>query len=104
VPPAIETDSSARAIAVAKRINKAEGKMYGAHWCSHCNNQKQELGKQASKLFEYIECDKAGQNSQYALCRSKNIPGFPTWELYGQYFPGEKSLEELESLLSTLEK
>jgi len=53
--------------------------------------------------FSYIECDKEGKNNQYALCKSKKIPGYPTWELYGELFAGEKSVSELAALLSTLE-
>ena len=47
--------------------------MFGAYWCSHCNDQKNELGLQASKLFEYIECDKQGVGSQFSYCRSEKV-------------------------------
>ena len=73
--------------------------MYGAYWCSHCNNQKQEFGMEATKLLTYVECDKDGANSQNSLCREKKIPGYPTWEIGGKLYPGEKDLEELESIL-----
>ena len=103
-PPPLNKKSTPRAIAVAERIQKADGKMFGAYWCSHCFNQKNELGIEASKYFQYLECDKEGKNSQYPVCKAKKIPGYPTWELYGEYFPGEKSLGELEELLTTVEK
>ena len=50
-------------------------------------------------MFPYIECDKEGFNEQYNVCKSKKIPGFPTWEIKGKYYPGEKSLSELENIL-----
>ncbi len=101
--PPLKKKSSSRAIAVAERIQKVGGKMYGAFWCSHCYNQKNELGIEASKYFEYIECDKEGVDNQFPLCRSKKIKGYPTWELNGEFYPGEKDLGELEKLLTEVE-
>jgi uncharacterized membrane protein len=101
-PPAIKSSSSKLALEVGKALKEVDAKMYGAYWCSHCNNQKQALGKEVydNQLFTYIECDKEGANSQFSTCRAnKNIPGYPTWEIKGQYYPGEKSVEELADLL-----
>jgi len=50
------------------------------------------LGVEAGTSFKYVECDKEGKNSEYSLCKRNKIPGFPTWELYGEYFTGEKVL------------
>ena len=102
--PSIKSKSSPRAILIGGRLQALNAKMYGAFWCSHCNNQKQELGIEASKLFEYVECAKDGVNSQYGLCKSEKIPGFPTWQINGQLYPGEKDLSEMEKLLSDVEK
>ena len=55
-PPAVTTQSSDRAIAVAKALDAKEAKMYGAYWCSHCFGQKQLLGQQAMKYVKYVEC------------------------------------------------
>jgi hypothetical protein len=30
--------------------------MYGAFWCSHCYDQKQEFGREAMAEFPYVEC------------------------------------------------
>jgi hypothetical protein len=76
--------------------------MYGAYWCSHCFNQKQNLGTEAKEYFEYIECDKEGVNSQFPLCKSKKVPGYPTWEIQGKLYPGEKSVDELQRLVSDI--
>ena len=104
-PPAIKSHSSEQALAIGKRLQEKDAKMYGAYWCSHCNNQKQELGYEVVKekqMFTYVECDKEGVDSQYGTCKAMKdkVPGYPTWEIDGQYFPGEKSLDELEKLLN----
>jgi hypothetical protein len=103
-PPPITKSSSKRALELANRIEKLDGKMYGAYWCSHCYNQKQEFGKEAFEKIPYLECDKKGANSKSAICRAQKIPGYPTWELAGKLFPGEKSMQELEQLVSEVEK
>lgn len=87
-PPAVKTKSTERAINLAKRIESLDGHMYGAYWCSHCNNQKQILGQEAMKVVGYVECDKEGMNSQNDLCREKKVPGYPTWIIDGQKYPG----------------
>ena len=102
--------------------------MYGAYWCSHCYNQKQELGAEvvAAGMLAYVECDGEGfasqvcalrvcvcpqtsmaltvlplftNASQRELCKEKRVPGFPTWEIQGKQYPGEKDLAELEAIL-----
>lgn len=102
--PKVTRRSSPRAVKVGQRLKALNAKMYGAFWCSHCNNQKQELGVEVAKQFDYIECDKDGANTQYKLCRSTKITGYPTWEIKGELYPGEKDLGELETLLSSIEK
>eukprot|EP00596_Hydrurales_sp_CCMP1899_P009520 CAMPEP_0119035130 /NCGR_PEP_ID=MMETSP1177-20130426/2094_1 /TAXON_ID=2985 /ORGANISM="Ochromonas sp, Strain CCMP1899" /LENGTH=153 /DNA_ID=CAMNT_0006993065 /DNA_START=326 /DNA_END=787 /DNA_ORIENTATION=- len=102
--PKVTKTSSPRAVSVGKRLNALNAKMYGAFWCSHCNNQKQELGVEVAKLFEYVECDKDGANSQFKICRANKLQGYPTWEIKGELYPGEKDLGELETLLTTIEK
>ena len=72
--------------------------MYGAYWCSHCNNQKQVFGAGGARLIGYVECAVDGYNSQRGVCKEKDIAGYPTWEINGKYYPGEKSLYELAKL------
>jgi len=103
VPPEITTESSAKALSLARSLKEMDAKMYGAHWCSHCYDQKQTLGKQVfdktSGYVEYVECSKDGLNSQTKLCKEKEIPGYPTWEIDGKLYPGEVDLDELEDLI-----
>jgi hypothetical protein len=35
----------------------------------------------------YVECDKKGTNSKRDTCKEKKVPGFPTWEINGEFFP-----------------
>jgi glutaredoxin len=72
--------------------------MYSAWWCPHCNDQKQLFGKEAAAQLKVIECAPDGRNSQKALCDTKKIEGFPTWEINGQLDSGVKSLQQLAEL------
>ncbi len=66
--------------------------MYGAVWCSHCQNQKKEFGS-SFKYVNYVECP---ENTK--LCTEKGIEGFPTWiTADGQKLVGEQLLEALAS-------
>ena len=98
-PPPVTTTSSKEAMTVAQELKNAGAKLYGAYWCSHCYDQKQSLGQPAVSYIQYIECSKDGINSQTPLCKSNDIPGYPTWEINGQFYPGEQSLEELNEIL-----
>ena len=75
--------------------------MFGAYWCSHCIDQKNTLGKDAFQLINYVECDEDGVQSKAPACKAREIPGFPTWEIGGKLFPGEKSLDALEEILGS---
>ncbi len=107
-PPEITTESSARALSVARSLRDLDAKMYGAHWCSHCYDQKQTLGKQVfdkskgEPLVEYVECSKDGINSKSKVCKAKEVPGYPTWEIRGNLYPGEQSIDELEDLIKDI--
>eukprot|EP00980_Cylindrotheca_fusiformis_P013042 scaffold3267_cov140-Cylindrotheca_fusiformis.AAC.4 len=103
-PPPISTESSPRAISLAKDLQSLDAKMFGAYWCGHCYDQKETLGKQAFSRIPYIECSKDGAQSQTKLCKSKDVPGYPTWEINGKLYPGEQELDELEEIVATLKK
>lgn len=64
--------------------------MYGAEWCSHCQNQKKAFGE-AFKLISYVECPK-----NPAQCLAAGIQGYPTWTFIdGQRLEGEQELNKL---------
>ena len=103
-PPAITADSSTKAIQVGKTLQSLDAKMYGAYWCSHCYDQKQILGKQVfeKNYVQYVECSKDGVDSQTKLCKSKDVPGYPTWEIKGNLFPGQVDLDELQDIINSV--
>ncbi len=90
----LAAQSNSYAGRLAQHLTATNAKMYGAYWCSHCDNQKRKFGE-AQKLIPYIECDANGVNPQTALCQQKGIKGFPTWEINGKLLSGERSLDEL---------
>ena len=98
-PPAVTTQSSDRALAVAKALDAKGAKMYGAYWCSHCFGQKQLLGQQAMKYVKYVECAKDGVDSQRKTCLANGIPGYPTWQVDGNLYAGEMTLTQLEDIV-----
>ncbi|KAL7497593.1 hypothetical protein ACHAWT_005896 [Skeletonema menzelii] len=99
VPPAITTTSSKAALALAADLKSLDARMFGAFWCSHCYDQKQVLGYEAMQTIPYIECDREGFNSKRDFCKEKDVPGYPTWEIGGKLFPGERSVEELREMV-----
>jgi len=99
LPPVVTKSSTPEALALAQHLKSIGATMYGAFWCSHCYGQKQALGVQATEEFlTYVECDKKGANNKRDFCKERKVPGFPTWEINGELFPGEKSLEDLAKL------
>lgn len=52
----VRGESSSEAVDLARRLKAAGAKMYGAFWCSHCQEQKAEFGAAAQKDLPYVEC------------------------------------------------
>ena len=67
---------------LAKCLVDSGAKMYGAWWCSHCNNQKEAFGK-SWKIFAdgggYVECSTPDEKQQLQVCSDAGIKGYPTW-------------------------
>ncbi|KAL7461305.1 hypothetical protein ACHAXS_001724 [Conticribra weissflogii] len=101
-PPPITTTSTPQALSLAADLSALDSKMYGAFWCSHCYDQKQSLGSEAMRSIPYVECDRDGYHTQRDLCRAKDVPGYPTWEIGGELFPGERSVDELREIVDGL--
>ena len=51
---------------------------YGAYWCSHCIQQKSDLGN--SKNIPYVECSLPNRAGQNDICNNAGIESYPTWE------------------------
>ena len=101
-PPPITTRSSEAALALASDMKSLDARMFGAFWCSHCYEQKQALGLEAMRSIPYVECDREGYNGRRDLCKEKEVPGYPTWEINGELFPGERSLSELREIVDDI--
>ncbi|MDB9515305.1 vitamin K epoxide reductase family protein [Kamptonema animale CS-326] len=95
---AITTSSGASETALVKHLQKVKAKMYGSFTCEHCHNQKELFGKEAAGKLNYIECNSESQNARLDLCEAAKIEGFPSWEINGKLYQGEKSLQELADL------
>jgi uncharacterized membrane protein len=94
-PIPVTRPSTPATLALAEHLTASGARMYSAYWCPHCHEQKEMFGKEAAARLTVIECAPDGRNSQAALCDSKKIQGYPTWEINGQIDSGVKSLPEL---------
>ena len=99
LPPVITSHSSPQALFLARHLAEQGAVMYGGYGCSHCWKQKQMLGREAMELLSYVECSKDGANSQRDFCKEdKGIKRFPTWEIGGKMYEGEKTVEQLAKI------
>jgi len=94
--PRIEAVSTQYSRELAKYLKESGAKMYGAFWCSHCLDQKEEFGKDTE--LPYVECFPEGwqKGTEIAkVCADAKVKGFPTWVINGKTVEGDKTLEEL---------
>jgi len=85
-------------MALAEHLTAKGAVMYSAYWCPHCHEQKELFGKEATAKLKIVECAPDGRNNQAALCKSKNIQGYPSWEINGTVDSGVKLLPKLAEL------
>ncbi len=97
-PPPVVSVSTPATLALAEHLSGSGAVMYSAYWCPHCHEQKELFGKEATAKLKVIECAADGVNNQKALCDSKNLEGFPTWEINGKLDSGVKPLARLAEL------
>lgn len=98
VPPAVTSASTPESIALAEHLTSTGAVMYSAYWCPHCHDQKELFGQEAAAKLTVVECAPDGRGSQKALCDTKKIEGFPTWEINGKLDSGVKPLAKLAEL------
>ena len=78
----------------AQCLKSSGAEFYGAFWCVHCQEQKDEFGS-AKQYLPYIECSNP-DNTQIQICIDKKIEGYPTWVFAdGTSLSGKLSLETL---------
>ena len=83
--------------AFARCLSSRGVKMYGAWWCPHCQEQKDEFGA-SFKYAPYVECGvKGDMRAANPVCKDADIKHFPTWQFppVGERVEGVISLEEL---------
>jgi uncharacterized membrane protein len=98
VEPVVTSQSGPVAISLAKHLHSVGAKLYGAFWCSHCFEQKQMFGAEATNILDYVECYPNGYRKGVKIakaCEEANIQGFPTWIVKGQVLSGEQVFAEL---------
>ena len=97
-PIPVSSASRLGTLALADHLSAKGATMYSAYWCPHCHEQKELFGKEAAAKLKIVECAPDGRDSQAALCKSKNIQGFPSWEINGKIDSGLKPLAKLAEL------
>jgi hypothetical protein len=81
--------------AFAQCLASSGAQFYGTFWCPHCQDQKKAFGSSA-KYIPYIECSTPNGQEQLAVCKDKNIQGYPTWVFAdGTRQEGKMSFSEL---------
>ncbi len=81
--------------AFAKCLSDGGVKMWGAYWCSHCNNQKEMFGD-SFQYITYVECSLPERAGQTEECEKAGIKGYPTWENgNGERVSGEMTILQL---------
>jgi hypothetical protein len=66
--------------AFARCLKDRGVKMFGAYWCPHCVEQKEEFGA-SFEYVPYVECGIKGDLRGVAqVCRDESIKHFPTWQ------------------------
>ncbi len=98
MPIPVVAASTPATLALAEHLTATGAVMYSAYWCPHCHDQKELFGKEATAKLKIVECAPDGRNSEAALCASKNIQGFPTWEIKGKLDSGQKTLAQLAAM------
>jgi hypothetical protein len=63
----------------AKCLSSKQVKMYGAYWCPHCAEQKEEFGK-SFQYVNYVECAIKGSREMTAACKAAGVQHYPTWQ------------------------
>ncbi len=81
-------------VGLAKYLSQHGATMYGSYTCAHCDKQKKLFGG-AFAYIPYVECNRRGPDPDPALCKTKSIKSYPTWEIEGKLYRGMKTLEQL---------
>jgi hypothetical protein len=79
----------------AKCLTSKQVKMYGAYWCPHCAEQKEEFGK-SFQYVNYVECAIQGSREMAPACKAAGVQHYPTWQFgTSSLVEGKFPLQEL---------
>ena len=81
----------------AQCLSQKGATMYGAYWCPHCKDQKDEFGE-SFKYIHYVECSIPGESPriQAEACKAKDVKQYPTWFFSdGTRIDGIESMQQL---------
>jgi len=69
---------------LAKHLEQAGARFYGAYWCGHCQAQKALFGASAG-LLPYVECSPNGPKApRSTTCEMLETKAYPTWIIAGR--------------------
>jgi hypothetical protein len=63
----------------AKCLSSKQVKMYGAYWCPHCAEQKEEFGG-SFRYINYVECAIKDSREMTPACKAAGVQHYPTWQ------------------------
>ncbi len=63
----------------AKCLSSKQAKMYGAYWCPHCTEQKEEFGR-SFRYVTYVECAIKDSREMSPACKAAGVQHYPTWQ------------------------
>ncbi len=84
---------------LADRLKKTGYVIYGSN-TDYGSKRQKEIFSQAIAGLDYVECSPGFDNSNPDECIAKGIDEYPTWVRGEEKFPGYKSLDELEELIT----
>jgi hypothetical protein len=84
--------------AFAKCIAHTSTTFFGAFWCPHCHDQKNEFGD-AAKYLPYVECSPPDAIGENQICTQNKISEYPTWQ-----FPDGSRASGMQTLQTLSEK
>jgi len=92
--PPVRSSSSAADVALARHLKAVGAACYSAWWCPHCQDQREQFGKEAVEEGPFVECS-TERRTQLPICRDRDVEGYPTWIINGQKYGGMRTLAEL---------
>ena len=81
--------------------------MMYAPWCAHFKKMTpvfEQVAEHYHRQSDAVRVGRVDATAHPGLVAPFDIKGYPTWKIDGEYYAGEKDLDELEKLLAELRK